>query len=85
MPRARGRDRQIQFHSSAMAELAFDPEIATALLDEAIGHAQAQARTVAGGLRGEERFSGTRKCFGRHPAPGVADTKDNVVTRSQFC
>ena len=56
-----------------MSLLAGNLDVSAGLLDEAVDHAQPEARPLADVLRGEERLEDLEEMLGGDPGPGVAD------------
>ena len=57
-------------------------DLAARLLDEAVGHRQAQAGALPGRLGGEEGFEGARQHLGRHALAGVGHFDQDVFARA---
>ena len=62
-----GGARQVDDDGGALAERALDVDMAPRLGDEAVHHAQPQARALADLLGGEERVEDARQRLGRYP------------------
>ena len=75
-PRRPGRPRRLgtgQIHAEgrAGADLARSLDRAAVLLDDPVDRREAEARSLAGALGGEERLEHLRPRLGRHPVPRV--------------
>ena len=65
--------RQIDRDGRALADLAFDPDLAARLVGEAEDLAEAEAGALADRLGGEEGLERALEHLGRHAAAGVGD------------
>ena len=70
--------RQIELDRGAVADLAVDPDMPARLLDEAVDHAQPEARALADFLGGEERLEHLVLHLLGHAGAGVADGKHHI-------
>lgn len=68
--RRTGGAGQIDAHRRALSDLAVEANMAAALFDETVGHAEPQARALAFALGAEERIEGARSMVsGLMPVP----------------
>ena len=63
-----------------MPKLAVDPDIATALLDDAVDGGQAKPGALADVLRGKEGLEDLVQHFARHPAAVVAQRHEHIAS-----
>ena len=61
-----------------MPDFAVDLDVAIRLLDEAVDHAEAEAGSFAGFLRGEKRFEHSVQDGGRNAGAGIADRQQDI-------
>ncbi len=83
------RQREIQIEGCALAGLALHPNLARMLLNDAVGHRQAQAGALAlafsrRGLGGEERIVDALDVFLRNAGAGVGDAPRSRRRRSRW-
>ena len=71
--------RQVDRHSGAFADLAFDPDFAAGLVGEAEDLAEAEAGALADRLGGEEGLERALEHVGRHAAAGVGDADLDII------
>ncbi len=71
-------ERQVDAEDGAAADLAFDRDVAAALLDDAVDHRQAEAGALARPLGGEEGLEDPRQHRRRHAGAGVGDRQHHV-------
>ena len=64
---------------TAIAGLAVQPDVAAALLDDAVGHGEAEPGALSQFLGGEEGFEGTGLHFAIHAVAGVAHNDLHVL------
>ena len=73
------RTGQVNFKRRAGTGRAVHLDVARALADEAVGHGQAQARTLAFALGGEERFENLVDHVALHAMARVGDGQQHVL------
>src|SRR5688572_29578685 len=78
--RRRWRRRQVDGHGRALVKRALDRDEAATVTHDPIDEGQAEARTLADLLRGEERLEQVRLDLGRHADAIVADAHAHVVS-----
>ena len=71
--------RQVDADARPPVGLAVELDVAARLLDEAVDHAEAEARPGADRLGGEERLEGLAPHLFRHARPGVGDGDQHIA------
>src|SRR5271156_3585916 len=79
-----GNSWQINFECGAMAKLAIDPDVAAALLYDAVYRGEAQARAFAGFLGSEEGFEDASLSLSVHAAAVIGDGEHYIGPGFQF-
>jgi len=75
---------EIDLKGCAVSGFAVDEDVSGALLDDAVNGSQAQAGSLALFLGGEERLEDARHGGFVHAGAGIADGKQNIVSRGMF-